>query len=268
MPNYQGKYALVQFCPAPERQEFINIGLLLIVPDLNHFEVRFSKGQARVERLFGKQSKAFLDALKASFQSRLHEILKRDQRALMLEEFAARRANEIRLSALQPVAIVDPAIDFEGLFDELVGEQEPASREPQMRRKLRDAFVYNRVENLLDRPESVELPEYDLTLSVPYGYQNGCYNLIDGMRLPAQPTEGLREAGKRAMEGSLIWKHFEQGPRKRLVVVGDFSKQSNGFYQAVRDQFRESNVVLHRLDDMRALIDDIQTQAQLHGSSS
>ena len=88
------------------------------------------------------------------------------------------------------------------------------------------------------------------------------------MRLPAQPTEGLREAGKRAMEGSLIWKHFEQGPRKRLVVVGDFSKQSNGFYQAVRDQFRESNVVLHRLDDMRALIDDIQTQAQLHGSSS
>jgi hypothetical protein len=36
------------------------------------------------------------------------------------------------------------------------------------------------------------LPEYDLSINVPYGYQNGCYNLIDGMRLPAQTMDGLK----------------------------------------------------------------------------
>jgi hypothetical protein len=109
------------------------------------------------------------------------------------------------------------------------------------------------------------LPEYDLSLQVPFGYQNGCYNLIDGMRLPSQTAEGLKEAGKRAIEGSLIWKHFENGPRKKLVVVGDFSQQSDGFYNAVKDQFAQAHVGLYRLDDMKPLYDDIQLQARLHG---
>jgi hypothetical protein len=103
---------------------------------------------------------------------------------------------------------------------------------------------------------------------VPYGYQNGCYNLIDGMRLPAQTMDGLKEAGKRAMEGSMIWKHFADGPRKKLVVVGDFSQQSNGFYHAVQEQFDQANVGLYRLDNMGPLYEDIQLQATVHGRHS
>jgi hypothetical protein len=61
MSRFQGKYALVQYCPVPERLEFVNIGLLLVVPESSYLEIRFAKGQTRVERLFGKQSKAHLD---------------------------------------------------------------------------------------------------------------------------------------------------------------------------------------------------------------
>lgn len=258
MQRFQGKYALVQYCPVPERLEFVNIGLLLVVPDQPYLEIRFAKGQTRVERLFGKQSKSHLDALKASFRARLLDQFKLDPYGRHFDEFAARRANEIRLSPLQPILVSDAAGDFDELFASLVGDQEPVQREPQIRRKLKEAFVKNGVDRLLDKPEEIELPEYDLSLSVPFGYQNGAYNLIDGMRLPSQAAEGFKEAGKRAIEGSLIWKHFENGPQKRLVVVGDFSQQTDGFYNAVKDRFAAANVGLYRLDNMKPLYDDIQ----------
>lgn len=265
MSKFQGKYALVQYCPVPERLEFVNIGLMLVVPDQPYLEIRFATGQSRVDRLFGKQSKAYLDALKASFRSRLLDQFKVDPKGKYFDDFAARRANEIRLSPLQPILVSDVVADFNELFGSLVGDQEPIQREPQIRRKLREAFIKHGVDNLLEKPDEIDLPEYDLSLSVPFGYQNGCYNLIDGMRLPPQAAEGFKEAGKRAIEGNLIWKHFENGPRKKLVVVGDFSRQSNGFYNAVKDQFAQAHVGLYRLDDMRPLYDDIQLQAQVHG---
>lgn len=264
MEHHQGKYALVQFCPIPERLEFLNIGLVLVVPDLAFVGVRFARGQSRIDRAFGRQPRSYLEAIKASFQERLRGELLNGMRESSFEEFSQKRANEIRVSRLLPVMVSDADRDFESLFDELVGEDEPAPREPRIRRKLREAFVSNRVEQLLDNPGDVELPEYGVKIHVPYGYQNGCYNFIDGMRLSANVGDGLREAGKRSMEGGLIWKHFEHGPCKRLVVVGDFSQQSNEFFNAVRSQFDESNVKLHRLDDIRPLLKDILENAEVH----
>jgi hypothetical protein len=265
MEHHQGSYAIVQFCPVPERLEFLNIGLVMVVPSLDSIQVRFARGHSRIDRLFGKQSKAYLDALKESFEVRLRGELKRSIRESSFDIFIQRRANDIRVSRLLPVQVQDPELDFARLFDELVGEDGPVMREPRMRRKLREAFVSHRVEQFLERPSDVDLPEYGLKVSVPYGYQNGCYNLIDGMRVPSNVSDGLREAGKRSMEGGLIWKHFEKGACKRLVVVGDFAQQSNEFYNAVREQFEGSNVRLHRLDDMRPLLNDIIDNADEHG---
>lgn len=265
MEQYQGKYALVQFCPVPERLEFLNIGLLLVVPELDFVGIRFARGQSRIDRLFGKQRKSYLDAVKASFESRLRSELSRLPEGNRFDEFVERRANDIRVSKLLSIQVENVDADFNRLFDELVGEDDRAVREPRVRRRLRDAFVKHKVEQFLDSPEEVSLPEYGLKVSVPYGYQNGCYNLIDAMRIPNNVSDGLREAGKRSMEGGLIWRHFEHGHCKRLVVVGDFSQQSNAFYNAVKEQFEESHVRLHRLDDMRPLLNDIIDNAAEHG---
>jgi Protein of unknown function (DUF3037) len=263
MEYSQGRYTLVQYCPVPERLEFLNIGLALVVPSRSFVKVRLAQGDSRIVKLFGKQSKSYLDAIKASFAVRLRDQL--ESGAERFEEFSAKRANEIRVSRLLPIQVQDVEADFERLFNELVGDDRPRHREPRMRRKLREAFVKNKVEQFLDKPEDVALPEYGLTVSVPYGYQNGCYNLIDGMRMPADVNDGLREAGKRSMEGGLIWKHFSKHDQKRLVVVGDFKNQPNEFYHAVRSQFDESNVDLYRLDDLRPLLNDIVANAKRHG---
>lgn len=266
MERYQGKYALIQFCPVPERQEYLNIGLLLIVPEIRFCGIRLSRGQARVDRVFGKQPKSYLEAIKESFRSRLLAELKRAPDGASLPEFARKRANDIRLSPLHPVMVLEPEADLDRLFEELVGDEERAPNEPRIRQKLREAFVANKVEQFLDKPDDIELPEYGMTVNVPYGYQNGVYNLIDGMRLPAGIANGLREAGKREIEGGLIWKHFQNAPvKKRLIVVGDFAQQSDGFYNAVAERFAESRIKLYRLDDMRPLFADILENAQVHG---
>jgi len=266
MERYKGKYALIQFCPVPERLEALNIGLLVLVEEQGFIGIRFARGSRRVEKLFGKQPKAYLDAIKASFENRIFLELSKAPDGSSLPEFARKRANDLRLSALQPVVIDDPERDFERLFQELVGDDVSQSREPRMRRRLRDAFVSHKVMQFLDEPEGVDLPEYGLSVSVPFGYQNGCYNLIDAMKLPAVPSDALKEAGKRAIEGGLIWKHFEHSHNcKRLVVVGDFRDQSNAFYHAVDAQLADANVKLYRFDDLAPLFADIVENARHHG---
>lgn len=266
MEQRQGKYALIQFCPIPERQEYINVGIAVVVAEIGFIGIRFAHGSRRIERVFGKQSKGYLDAIKASFENRLLVELSNAPDGSSMAEFSRKRANALRVSQLQPVLVSDPNDALDQLFSELVGDDEAAMREPRMRRRLREVFVANKVEQFLDGPASVDLPEFGLSVSVPYGYQNGCYNLVDAMRLPSAPGEALREAGKRSMEGGLIWKHFERSEHcKRLVVVGDFKAQSNEFYHAVSGQFAEHNVKLYRFDDLNPLFRDIVENADLHG---
>ena len=262
MQKIQGNYALVQYCPVPERLEFLNIGLMLLIPESGVLMVRFTSGPARIERIFGKQSKHQFDHLRRALKSRIFDHFQENLDGRGFEEFSARRANGVRLSPLQPILLSDAEEDFHELFDRLVGDQEPVRREPVIRKRLAQAFIDNRVVDKLEIPGDIEIPEYGLKFHIPFGYQNGFYNLIDGMKIPAQNGEGLREAGKRAMEGSLIWKHFDE--QKRLVVVGDFEQQTNEFYNAVRHQFDIANIKLYRLDDMRPLLNDIETQAALH----
>ncbi|WEJ57878.1 DUF3037 domain-containing protein [Devosia sp. FJ2-5-3] len=260
-------YAIIQYSPSPERLEFINVGIVLIVQNERHLGIKFSKNPARIERLFGRQPKIYLDAIKEGFASRLKYDWQQNPELKFLETFALKRANGLRLSPLMPVAVDDAENVLNSLFSELVGDEQPPHREPRIRRKLRECFVERGVEHYLQDPAPVELPEYGIKVDVPFGYQNGCYNLIDGMRLSSAPSDSLREAGKRAMEGALIWKHYQAAQnRKRLVIVGDFAKQSSEFYNAVKIQMNESNVKLYRLDEIEPLVDDIRENAAFHDS--
>lgn len=261
MERKAGKYALIQFCPAPERMEFVNIGVMLIVPEIGYIGVKISKSNARVERLFGKQARHHVGFLKESFENRLRHEFSSNFNDEVFHSFSRKRANEIRVSPIQSILISDdPDRSLESLFSELVGRDLEQKREPRIRRKLKEALARHRVEHYLDRPEEISLPEYGLKISAPYGYQNGCYNLLDGIRISENISDGLREVGKKSIEGNLLWKHYENlgDVCKRLVVVGDFSNQSNEFYHAVDEQFHDANMKLYRLDNLRPLLDDIE----------
>lgn len=255
---YRGYYALVQFCPVPERMEFLNVGLLLTIPKLGYSKIEFVDEPKRVERLFGRQRKEYFQYITEATEFRLKDLLSHKDLLRDFGEFSERRANEIRLTNLLEIRIEgDADEEFCRLFSKLVEGQRRRKSVTRARTRLKKTFSDFSVEHLLDKPDVVELERFDLRISAPFAYQNGSYNLIDSIRLSENHSESLREAGKKAVEGSLLYKHSDLAGRMRLIVVADFSDQSVGFYEAIREHFAESDVGLYRFDEVHFLVDDI-----------
>ena len=266
MQRRQGAYALIQFSPVPERMEFLNLGVVLVVPDLQFLEVRFSVSHARMERYFRQINESYLKAAQEALRNRLKLDFEKQFSLSDLQDFAERRANELRVGSFLPVAVSDPAVSLDRLFDQLVGEDQPRVRRPRMERVLRRAFIDHKVHSLLhEKPAPVDLPGLGI-LRVPFGYQNGAYHLIDGMQISHDRNDAMKEAGKRALEGRALAKvRHPQGSQMRLSVIADFSAQPDAFYDAISEQFEDDQVRLYRLEDLKPLVDDIQHNAAMLG---
>ena len=99
----------------------------------------------------------------------------------------------------------------------------------------------------------------------PFGYQNGAYNLVDAVRFAAKQDEAMKAAGKRALEGGLLWKHSpSSGGRKRLVLVADFGDHPLEFTNAVGEQLEQNDVTLYRFGELAPLFDEIRLNANFH----
>jgi hypothetical protein len=248
--------------------EFLNVGVVLAVPEAEFIGVRFAESHGRIDRFFQHSQSSFLQHAKQGLARRLALEFSKGFQIEALESFAAKRANELRVSPFLPIAVDEPQIALDRLFYELVGEDKVHNRRPRMARVLKEAFVKASIFGLVEeKPDPVELPELGISIKAPFGYQNGAYNLIDGMQFSADPGEALEKAGKRALEGALLWKQSQRdGPQKRLVVVGDFSGKPNSFYDAVGEQLEKSHVRLYRLDHIGPLVEDITQNASLHSN--
>jgi hypothetical protein len=262
----QGYYALLQFSAAPERYEYVNIGVALFSPSDEEVFVRFSSGLRRVERLFGKQPAGYFNILKVDFQSRLSQFKSANFESL--EKFAKSRANKIRIASIQPFLIErDPNIEISGLFDLLVGEDESGPRRQRVAAELKSKFEVAGVDLFLEKPAPVTLPQ-GVTLEVPYAYQNGAYNLIEPVRLNGDAANALAQASERAVKGQWLWQYSkQQGSLKQLIVVGDFSSTEGSFRSAVSQMMREHSVRLYDLDEVDPLVEDIRRHGHIHASN-
>ena len=116
------------------------------------------------------------------------------------------------------------------------------------------------------KPAVVNLPE-GISVQTPFAYQNGAYNMIDGLQLNRDPKAAMREVGLRAFEGARLWKHTANSDHPtRLVAVADVGEQSEEFYEAVQEELFRNDVRLYRLDQLDPLIDDIEANSAAHGA--
>lgn len=263
----QGSYSLIQFSVAPDRMEFLNVGVIVAVPETAFVAVRFAEDHPRIERLFGRSALVRLQDLKPGFALRVEaEFVRGGSQGF--SGFLGRRANELRATPLLPVVVdpLDPEPTVDQLFAELVGEDERSRRGPRMASRLRTAFDKAGVFGMLDpRPAAVELPE-GITVQTPFAYQNGAYNMIDGLQLNRDPKAAMREVGLRAFEGARLWKHTSKSEHPtRLVAVADVGEQSEEFYEAVQEELYRNDVRLYRLDQLGPLIEDIEANSLAHG---
>lgn len=263
-----GFYALAQISPAPERLEFVNFGVVLFLPAQGRLLTRFSSDPRRMRAVFGSGARDVLELGAEGLQSRLDALVRGGAGVSQLEVFARKRANEVRLSSFLPVFLDDVEAVVERLFAELVLPQVArTARRPRIASVLKEAFLDASVLDLLQSsPPHIHDPQTGLKIKASFGYQNGAFNLIEGLRVDEDPAETAAQAGLRAIEGRVLRRLGEEtGIARHLVVVGDFAESPSALYDDLAGSLERDGVTLRRLDQLDALYDDIRLQARFHG---
>ena len=256
MNKSRASYAIIQYSPQPERFEAVNVGVVIFDHSKNQIISRLSSDVARLKRLHKDINKAFVLTAMSDFVSRVEYEFAKSDGVERLRVFREKRSNNFGLTPIVPVLNDNLNDELQALFVDLVGDTLKSSRSERISTKLRSALKSEGVIQLLDkRPEPVSIERYGVFLKPEYGFQNGHYNLIDAARFDSS-EQGLAEAGKRALEGRAI----AESLNNRLVVIGDFGDQPNGFYEAIRDDLNRAKTKLYRMDDLKFFAETVRQQ--------
>ena len=268
----KGYFCLVQYCPDLARREVANVGVLLFSPEHGFLEARLVSSNQRVRRFFGDHADHFkhVNAMKEAFTERLR-VEKREFSSLEdLTLFVTTRANRIILTSPKAVRVVDPAKDLEALYATLVDE--PSVEKQIVVPSLVDLPLRQRLDVVLQMPDlapkirtsiHVQVPVLKRELKIPFGYQNGRFNLIHPCSFPQASITKVRDAACRlALEGDSLYQH--EDPKLgdlKLVVVADFKRTGTEGAAALKEMFREYEVDLYTPDTLG----DLEQEIREHG---
>jgi len=266
MESSKGYYCLIQYCPDLSRLEAANIGVILFCPERRFIRAKTAQGNDRVRRFFGSQDNDWtqINAIKNSIENRL-EVAGHDFKSLDdLTNFISTRANEMQISPPRPMKVFDPEKDLEELFEELVGgrSREPLKYSaPPVEKALAKTFRETGVEEFIHRDVTVTVPAFHKPLTVPFGFQNGRFNLIQPVRFHQTMESRIVDvACRHAVEGRSLYDHpDEKLGDLQLIVVGSFATESSEYKDLVSDILEENQVALHSIDEVQTLIEEIKT---------
>lgn len=258
MSDRQGYYSIVQYSEFPERGEFVNIGVVIFQRADPRVLMKFVQTPKRIEAAFKVRAGACFADMLASVSSRILNEFSQTWDIDALSRFIALRAGKTRMTEPRSILVENAGEPLDRLFTELVSDFPPMSRRQRVGRRLKDQFQRLGVEKMLDRPQPVDL--HGVTLKAPYGYQNGRYNMINGLSLTDDPDRALQAASAYAIKGRWLFENKAIRP-SRLVVVADVEGQRADFTHDISKVMQEHNVGFHMLNDLQALADDIREHA-------
>jgi hypothetical protein len=263
MSAINGYYSIVQYCPDPSRQEFVNMGVALYSPITKQVKVQFASDNRRLSQVFGKQDLRLINRMKKAIE----ENLKRQffASAKELEAFIARNANALQLSPLRSVKIFEVEQDLSKLMDRLV--EEGPDRKPRMQKALGQKLVEAGVEKFVHKQVNIALPAFEQSIRVPYAYRNGRYNLITPVEFSADVHDIFSKAGEKAIEGQELFDSPDpELGNLHLVVVAKFADETQEHARAkVERIFEQHHVAMHSFENLSPLVDDIRKSAIEHG---
>ena len=263
MNQHKGYYSLIQFCPDPSRLESVNLGVLVYSADHGGLQFQLTESNQRIRKVFGKQDWDFIDRIRESVRSRLQT--EKFETVRDLESFITKRASVVQLTPLRPLTIGDIDQEVSALYRRLVASK-PVERRPRITTYLSRKLIEAGVEGLVEKSISIEIPDFKEPIRVPYGYQNGRFNLIAPIQFNPDREDILTKAGKSAIEGQLLYENPD--PKHgdlRLVVIAKFAdRNDSSAAERVRRIFDEHQVGLHTLENIEPLVEDIRNAARQH----
>ena len=243
MTAKRGYYSLVQFYPNPSRAEAVNLGVVLFCPDAGFLDAKMSVGNRPAMKLVGRVGvdPAALNAAKRAIERRLHVDRVSFQTPDDFRRFAETRANVLRLTAPRPVKVVEPELEIEQLFQELVGGRSRSSQDKMVLPRIDELFRRLQQEKRARLNVTVTVPIEGRPLHVPYEYRNGDMNLVRPQVFSSQEGPAIRMAVQLAVAGDLLRRYgADKEGAKRLVILSSFRPSGNG--QELKDRVAD---VLH-----------------------
>lgn len=266
----KGYFCLVQYCPDLARKEVANVGVLLFSPDHGFLEARLDTSNQRVRRFFGSHDihAMHVRLMKQAFMERIH-VEKAEFVGLEdLITFVQTRANRIVLTPPKAVRVTNPNEDLQALYATLVAEPSAheevgVEEELPLRKRLDQALLAPDLASRIRTGIKIHVPLLKREVEIPYGFQNGRFNLIQPVAFAQKKISKLRDAACRyAVEGNTLYQHRDPDHGElQLVVVADFQKTGEEGAEAVSELFQEYQVKLYTPETIEALSQEIR----IHG---
>lgn len=263
-----GYYSLIQYCPDPSRLEAANVGVLLFVPARNYLKALTARNNRRVQQFFGRDA-ADWDRLNA-FKRGLEDMVAAEKASVHsvaeLERFIGKRANALRITDPRPMKVTrdDTDAELKQLFAELVGDGRHADPRGDFKTALGRRFAEAGLREKIRTDVRVRVPSFGKEVVVPFGYQNGRFQLIQPARFEAEDADKvIPTACRYAVEGRSLYDHPDSRlGRLQLVVVGVFPAKKAESRSVVKKIFDENNVGLFASDEVDRLVQDIRENAK------
>ncbi len=229
----------MQYCPSPAREEGINVGVLLFVPELRYADIKISSTTERIRKVFPNSRLDIpqVESAKRSVELRVRKFVHASATREHVDRLIASLGNELRLLAPRPMAVSDPERQLQELFEELVGESPSRRSFTRSIPALDEALRSPRLANRIQIGQRITVPILGRELVVPYTYMNGKQNLVFPKRFSHDIQTATDSAMKLAAEGNLIAKH----ENKSMIVVGSLPVASKSFEDRVALLFSDFN---------------------------
>jgi hypothetical protein len=267
MNPVKGYYSLFQYCPDLARLEAANVGVLLFCPEPHFLRARLASSNQRIRRFFGSEDRDWdrINAAKAAIEERLNVEGEHFRTLDDLERFAATRANEVQLTPPRSMKVFNPAQDLELLFEDLVGGRSKHHRVTAVAQRLAESLAQESVTPFVSREVTVSVPAFHRPLTVPFGFQNGRFNLIRPATFYQAPRSGaVNRACRYAVEGRSLYEHPDENlGALQLVVVGQFGSGQAETQAIVQDILQENWVRLFTLAELPRLVEEIRTTGRI-----
>lgn len=261
----RGYYSLIQYCPDLGRLESANIGVLLFCPECNFLQAKTARDNARIIKFFGSKGHDWrqINSFKRGIEERVVKESQGIQNLDDLRHFIALRANAIQITPPRTIKVYDPTEALEKLFLEFMGEPSRRKSTRGLQRQIQDRLVKAGLESKIETDITVSVPVFKKEVHVPFGYQNGAFNLLSPVTFEAKsPEASLNQACRYAVLGEYVneTEHPEYGPQQ-FCVVGQFRPKDRETRAGVQAIFEKHGVKLFRADRLNGLIHEIQ----IHG---
>lgn len=261
-------YSTARYVPDEFRAEGVNVGVVLVCPELRIVDWKFSHNYQRVRRALSPEQ---LDTRRLKFMvAGLQERLSEEHSKLIhprdFDKFVKLFRNKLQLTDPRSCLIKEPSKDVESLFERLVDQvpkrqlakgQSAQQLRAEFRRLLQLKGLYDRLEHGVRIPARYKPGFYQFG----HRYLNGKYHIVheEGFAM-ADPDQNCDRAAALAIDIEDARNHESAD----FTVIASFAPGQPDVDTAVANLFRDKGIELRTAQQMESVVEKISQDLQLH----